>query len=105
MPEHLSTVSNPLDTHRGHVRPPGGSYTPDTDTSGHSKRISATRPDVPARTTPGAADVTWTVPDRLPTRHSLQPTLPADVAALVAAGHLVEVSPNVYRRAPRRATP
>lgn len=28
--------------------------------------------------------------------------LPADLAALVAAGHLVEVEPDVYRRAQRR---
>jgi len=30
--------------------------------------------------------------------------LPADLAALVAAGHLVEVEPDVYRRAPRPTT-
>ena len=47
----------------------------------------------------------WQAPARLPSRRELQPPLPLDVAALVAAGHLTAVSPNVYRRAPRRATP
>jgi len=45
---------------------------------------------------------TWTPPSRLPTRSELQPQLPHDVEALVRAGHLLEVSPGQYRRAPRR---
>ncbi len=49
---------------------------------------------------------TWQAPDQMPSRRSLQPTLPADVAALIRAGHLLEVAPSVYRRAPRsRTTP
>lgn len=43
----------------------------------------------------------WQAPDRLPTRGDLAVPLPLDVAALVAAGHLLEVAPSVYRRAPR----
>ncbi len=42
-----------------------------------------------------------TAPDRMPSRTDLAAPLPLDVAALVAAGHLLEVAPNVYRRAPR----
>ncbi len=45
-----------------------------------------------------------TAPDRLPSRRSLQQPLPHDVAALVAAGHLVQVAPGLYRRAPRPDT-
>ncbi len=43
-------------------------------------------------------------PERMPSRAELPP-LPADLAALVRAGHLVEVEPNQYRRAPRRMYP
>ncbi len=42
-----------------------------------------------------------TAPDRMPSRRALQPPLPADLAALVAAGHLIEVEPGCFRRAPR----
>ncbi len=50
---------------------------------------------------------TWQAPDRMPSRPELQPwRAPADVAALVRAGHLLEVAPYVFRRAPRsRITP
>ncbi len=41
---------------------------------------------------------TWQLPERMPSHAELHP-LPLDVAALVAAGHLVEVEPDVYRRA------
>ncbi len=45
-----------------------------------------------------------TAPDRMPSRRSLEPPLPHDVAALVAAGRLVQVEPGLYRRAPRPDT-
>jgi len=44
---------------------------------------------------------TWQAPDRMPKRQDVQPwRVPVDVAALVCAGHLLEVAPSVYRRAP-----
>lgn len=39
-------------------------------------------------------------PERMPGRAELRP-LPADLAALARAGHLHQVEPGVYRRAPR----
>jgi hypothetical protein len=49
---------------------------------------------------------TWQAPDRIPKRQDVQPRrVPVDVAALVRAGHLLEVAPSVYRRAPRPAPP
>ena len=50
---------------------------------------------------------TWQAPDRMPKRQDVQPwRVPVDVAALVRAGHLLEVAPSIYRRAPRsRTTP
>ena len=48
---------------------------------------------------------TWQAPDRMPKRQDVQPwRVPVDVAALVRAGHLLEVAPSVYRRAPRSRT-
>jgi len=56
-------------------------------------------------TDPRPHPTTWTAPDRLPSRHELQPaSLPADLEALVRSGHLTEVEPGRYRRAPRRPT-
>ena len=56
-------------------------------------------------TDPRPHPTTWTAPDRLPSRHDLQPApLPADLEALVRSGHLTEVEPGCYRRAPRRPT-
>ncbi len=43
---------------------------------------------------------TWQTPSRMPSRAEMRP-LPADLAALVRSGHLTEVEPGVYRRAPR----
>ena len=49
---------------------------------------------------------TWQAPERMPSRRDLAVPLPLDLAALVRAGHLLEVAPSVYRRAPRsRTTP
>jgi len=53
----------------------------------------------------------WRAPDWMPSRRDLQPPphhedpatrLPHDFAALVRAGHVTEVAPGVYRRAPHR---
>jgi len=41
---------------------------------------------------------TWQPPERMPSRTELRPP-PADLAALVRAGHLHQVEPGVYRRA------
>jgi len=41
---------------------------------------------------------TWQTPSRMPSRPELC-LLPADLAALVCAGHLHQVEPGVYRRA------
>jgi hypothetical protein len=46
---------------------------------------------------------TWQAAERMPSRAKLHP-LPLDVAALVRAGHLHQVEPGVYRRAPRPTT-
>ncbi len=46
---------------------------------------------------------TWQPPGRMPSHAELHP-LPLDVAALVRAGHLHQVEPGVYRRAPRPTT-
>jgi len=53
-------------------------------------------------TDPRPNPTTWTAPDAIPSRHELQPApLPADLEALVRSGHLTEVEPGRYRRAPR----
>ncbi len=52
-------------------------------------------PHRPADHTPANGHV------QMPSRRSLQPPLPADVHALVAAGTLTAVAPNVCRRAVR----
>ncbi len=55
----------------------------------------------------------WRPPDWMPSGRDLQPPphhedpatrLPHDLAALVRAGHLHQVTPSVYRRAPRSRT-